>query len=217
MSDVAGLVEHLGWQRLSLMGLSMGGLASMNYASEHAERLDALVIVDVGPELNSGGVGRIVQFGRGPAELDTVEEFVQRAIEYNPHRKPEQLRYSLTHNLRQLPNGKWTWKYDRRLSRRPAESQVKESNEGAAITQRHHNFTDLWERIERITCPTLIVRGGDSDVFAEATGRKMVELLPDGRFVTVPDAGHTAAQDNPKDFLAAVRPFFDETRGAARP
>ena len=217
MSDVAGLVEHLGWPRLSLMGLSMGGLAAMNYASEHADRLDALVIVDVGPELNAGGVGRIVQFGRGPAELDTVEQFVEQAIAYNPHRKPEQLRYSLTHNLRQLPDGKWTWKYDRRLSRRPPETTVREAADESTPKARYHTFSDLWERLKRITCPTLVVRGGDSDVFAEATALKMIELLPDGRFVTVPDAGHTVAQDNPKDFLPAVRPFFDETRPAAHP
>jgi pimeloyl-ACP methyl ester carboxylesterase len=56
-----------------------------------------------------------------------------------------------------------------------------------------------------------VVRGGDSDVFAEATGLRMVELLPQGRFVTVPDAGHTVPQDNPAAFLAAVRPFLGTT------
>jgi pimeloyl-ACP methyl ester carboxylesterase len=209
MGDVARLVDHLGWQRLSLMGLSMGGLAAMNYAAEHSDRIERLVIVDVGPELNAGGVGRIVQFGRGPSELDSVEEFVQRAVEYNPHRKAEQLRYSLTHNLRRLPNGKWTWKHDQRLSRRPPETAQREAKAGGEPSGRYHNFTDLWERLRRIECPTLVVRGGDSDVFAEATGLRMVELLTQGRFVTVPDAGHTVPQDNPTGFLAAVRPFLE--------
>jgi pimeloyl-ACP methyl ester carboxylesterase len=200
-NDAANLVEQLGWQRLSLIGLSLGGLSSIQFAVRHTDILDRLVIVDVGPQLNSRGVGKIIEFGQGPAEFDSIDGFIERALEYNPLRKPEQLRYSLTHNLRRLPNGNYTWKYDRRVARRPPNVEELASQ----------YFAQVWERLRDISCPTLIVRGADSEVFPEETGHRMVELIPDCRFVTVPNAGHTVPQDNPRDFLAAVRPFLEAT------
>ncbi len=205
--DIAGVVRELGWDKCIVVGVSLGGLAALDYAAQHPEQTAALVVVDVGPELNTGGVGRIVDFGRGPAELDSIEDFIERAMEYNPRRKREQLRHSLTHNLRQLPNGKWTWKYDRRLTHRPRET---DDAGQAGVGARHTRFTEMWDTLGRIECPTLVVRGADSDVFAEETARKMVDLIPDSRFVTVPDAGHTVPQDNPIDFLAALQSFLSE-------
>lgn len=202
--DIDALLRHLGWERLVIMGVSLGGLATMNVAAEHPDRLDAAVIIDVGPELNAGGVGRIVDFGRGPAELDSIEEFVQRAIEYNPRRRPEQLRHSLTHNLRQLPSGKWTWKYDTRITRRPR------STGDGGETRSRNSFAEMWDALRLITCPALVVRGAGSDVFQESTARRMIELLPNGSFATVPAAGHTVPQDNPQGFLRAVDAFFAE-------
>lgn len=198
-SDAATLVEHLGWQRLRLIGLSLGGLSSIQFAVRRQDILDALVIVDVGPQLSAGGIERIIDFGQGPAEFDSIDGFIERAIAYNPRRKPEQLRYSLTHNLRRLPNGNYTWKYDRRVARRPPNVEELASE----------YFAQVWERLRDITCPTLVVRGANSDIFPEETGHRMVELIPDSRFVTVPDAGHTVPQDNPRAFLAALRPFLE--------
>lgn len=202
--DLEGLVKHLGWHRFTLMGLSLGGLAALHFAIQQSERLDALVVVDVGPELNPGGVGRIIDFGQAPAEHDSIEEFIERALAYNPRRRPEQLRYSITHNLRQLPNGKWTWKYDRRIRERRAHR--------AAERRSRTHFEEMWDVLGRIQCPTLVVRGDESDVFPEATAQRMTELIPNCRLVTVPDAGHTVPQDNPAGFLAAVHLFLDERK-----
>ena len=196
--DIAALVEHLGWARPIVMGLSLGGLSATRFAYEHPERVARLVIVDVGPQLAQGGVGRIMDFTAGPAELDSIDDFIQRAVEYNPRRKPEQLRYSLTHNLRLLPSGKYAWKYDRRIG---------QSRPGAKA-ERVPNFAEMWERLADIKCPTLVVRGEKSDVFAEETGRRMAEVIPDCRFVTVPNAGHTVPQDNARGFLEMVAPFL---------
>ena len=197
-NDIAALTEHLGWQWPIVMGLSLGGLSGTRFAYEHPEHVSRLVIIDVGPQLNISGVGRIMDFTAGPAELDSVDDFIQRAVEYNPRRKPEQLRYSLTHNLRLLPNGKYTWKYDRRIGQ----------GRFGPKDERVPSFEDMWARLEDIACPTLVVRGEKSDVFAEETGRRMAEVIPDCRFVTVPDAGHTVPQDNASAFLETVTPFL---------
>jgi hypothetical protein len=47
--------------------------------------------------------------------VDSPDAFLKRAVEFNPLRDPRILRRSLYYNLRQLPNGKWTWKHDTRL------------------------------------------------------------------------------------------------------
>jgi esterase len=198
-ADIGKIAAHLGWEKFVLIGMSLGGLGAMHFASEHSDQLDALVIVDVGPELNPSGVGKIVDFTGGAGEMDSIDDFIERAVKFNTKRTAEQLRYSLTHNLKQLPNGKWTWKYDRRVSPRGA-------HEVSAAAPTY--FQEMWESLKRIACPTLVVRGGDSNVFREETGRKMVDVLPNGRFVTVPDAGHSVAQDNPAGFLEVLRPFL---------
>jgi pimeloyl-ACP methyl ester carboxylesterase len=196
--DIAGLIDHLGWEKPIVMGLSLGGLSGARFAYDHPDMPKRLVIIDVGPQLNLTGVTRIMDFTGGPAEFDSIDEFIARAIDYNPRRNPDQMRYSLTHNLKQLPSGKYTWKYDRRIGR---------GREGKPV-DRVPSFEDMWEGLSRITCPTLVLRGAKSDIFAEETGLRMAETIPDCRFVTVPDAGHTVPQDNASEFLKAVTPFL---------
>src|SRR5438445_740639 len=66
----------------------------------------------------------------------------------------------------------------------------------------------LADGLQRIACPTLMVRGGESDVFHEKDGIRLAQRLPDGKFVTVPRAGHTLQGDNPKDLVAELRRFL---------
>jgi pimeloyl-ACP methyl ester carboxylesterase len=174
----------------------------MQFASEHGDAVEAFVIVDVGPELSPKGVGRLVDFGRSTNELDSLEAYIERSLKYNPRRTAQQLRYSLTHNLRMLPDGTYRWKYDRRIVRRPEG----DTPTGADADPNH--FQDMWGVLPKITCRTLIVRGAGSDVFPEETARRMIEVLPDARLVTVADASHTVPQDNPVGFLEVVRPFL---------
>jgi len=67
---------------------------------------------------------------------------------------------------------------------------------------------DLWESVRRIKCPTLIIRGGDSDVFSPAAAEKLSQAMPESRLVVVPNAGHSVAGDNPLGFEMAVREFL---------
>ena len=66
----------------------------------------------------------------------------------------------------------------------------------------------LADGLQRITCPTLVVRGGESDVFHEEDAERLAARLPHGRNVTVPRAGHTVQGDNPKDLVAELRRFL---------
>ena len=194
--DIDGFVQAVGLRDFNLIGHSMGGRNSYVWASRHPNTLRSLVIVDTGPEAVARGRNRIQNFRELPDELDTLEEFADRVQEYTG-RTREQTLGALKYSIRQRPDGKWSWKYDK-LLRTPG-------RQGPQWTPEQ-----LWDAVSRIDCPTLVVRGGDSDIFADETMLKMQEVIPTCATVTVPRAGHLVAGDNPVDFLVAVRKLLQQ-------
>jgi pimeloyl-ACP methyl ester carboxylesterase len=203
-ADLEGLIAHLGLDRFVLVGMSLGGAVAMNYAGHHPDKLTALVLVDVGPEMSGGGRERLRSFAAESQRLESVDAYVERAMAFNPRRKPELLRRSLLHNLRRDSDGMWAWKYDpRRMG--PAGSD----------TERHPDV--MWSAIERIDCPTLVVRGADSDLFLEQDAAKLVSRLRRPQFVQIAGAGHTVQGDQPGALTAALQDFLEESfSGQAR-
>ena len=191
--DLDAFVEQLKLESFALVGFSLGGRNAMWLTDRHSTKVRRLVIVDAGPERPSSGGSLARQFMSGPDLLGSVEEFVERAMRFNPRRSREALRESLLHNLRQLPDGRWTWKYDPVL-RRP--------------NRRTYPWGDLWPVLAKIACPTLIVRGDESPVFPPEQAARMVEVIPDSRMVAISAAGHTVMGDNPLEFEAKVKPFL---------
>ena len=195
VEDVRALVGALDLRNLGLIGMSLGGIVAVRYAGRYKD-LGALVVIDIGPTAQrSGGYRRIQDFVDG-VELDSIEDFVERSLNFNPKRDRELLRTSLLHNLRELPNGKWTWKYDRRHYMRPGQPK------------RLTMMNATWGKVPGIICPTLVVRGGDSDILSDEAGKQLAGTFPDGTYVEVPRAGHTVQGDNPADLVAAVRRFL---------
>jgi pimeloyl-ACP methyl ester carboxylesterase len=193
--DIEGFVEKLALQRPLIVGHSMGGFAAMGYAMRHAKTMAGLVLVDVGPELSMDGAKRIREFVSQDRVLDSVDEFVQKAMSFNPMRNPALLRRSLLHNLRQLPNGKWTWKHD------PNRMSPDFNKERIARAKQ------IFDEVHSISCPTLVLRGDRSDVFSDDNASKFAGALPNGKWIRVPNAGHTIQGDNPRGLLDALKPF----------
>ena len=194
--DVERVAKALELRDFVMFGMSLGGLISLAYAGQHAARLRLLVVVDVGPTVHPEGARKIRDFMLESGELDSVEDFVSRASHFNPRRDPELLKRSLMHNLRQVPNGKSTWKYDRRH---------REQRDHPAADRRRQ---ELWNDVAKITCPTLIVRGEKSDVFTTDDAIALSTALPNGRWVEVAGAGHTVQGDNPRGLLEKCEPFL---------
>ncbi len=199
-ADIAAVVAELGLKEFVLMGLSMGGRNAFTYAAHNTGDVRALVIVDAGPQNMRAGSEKIRNFVQQDDELDSVDDFVQRVLRYNPLRDPVQVRGSILHNLRQLPNGKWTWKYDRRL-RQPSARRFQQDPEMSGR---------LWGYLGSLTCPTLVVRGSRSDIVALDTANDMHEHIPNGRLATVENAGHLVMGDNPAGFESAVTEFLSD-------
>ena len=101
--DIAAVVNAIGLENFVLMGLSMGGRNSFTYAATHPEDIRALVVVDAGPQNMRSGSQNIRNFVQLEDELDSVDDFVERVLRFNPRRDPVQVRGSILHNLKQLP------------------------------------------------------------------------------------------------------------------
>jgi pimeloyl-ACP methyl ester carboxylesterase len=195
VGDVEGFIEKLGLANPVLVGQSMGGLNSIAYAIRHSAKMKGLVVVDVGPEINSAGTQRIREFSSTP-ELESLEAFLERAVKFNPIRDPRVLRRSLFYNLRQLPTGKWSLKHDQR--------RASDDSWRIAAEQRERILSD----VAKINCPTLIVRGGKSDVLTDEAAERFAHMLPHARWVRVENAGHNVQGDNPRGLLDAMNPFL---------
>jgi pimeloyl-ACP methyl ester carboxylesterase len=194
--DVAGFVDAIGLERFELLGLSMGGRVGIAYAGAHAARIERLCIVDIGPDIHPPGMERIRRMmAVSPERIGSEEEVVELARRANPRAPEAGLRERVRHAVRHLPDGGLEWKYDKALR-----DMMRHGGRRETI--------DLWEPLRRITAPTLLVRGADSDVLSTEVAKRMIEALPDGRLVEIPGAGHPVPMDQPEAFARAVRAFL---------
>ena len=176
----------------------MGGRNSFTYAANNPEKVKALIIVDAGPENVRAGTQNIRRFVEQDDELDSIDAFVDRVVSYNPRRDPIQIRGSIVNNLRELPNGKWTWKYDKILRSPGRMGRAQDPD----MTKR------LWGYVESLNCPTLVVRGDRSDIIATDTADEMQKRIPNGKLAIIENAGHLVMGDNPSGFEKAVTKFI---------
>ena len=199
VNDVAAFTEALGLDSFFLIGMSMGGMNSMMFTSQHIERVRSLVVVDIGPRIERAGSNHIRDFMSGNREFNDLDEAAAIIHKFNPRRPLEAVRnFTCVYNLKQLPSGKWTWKYD---------SYFASSHRGADPKAMHDM---LAAAAQKISCPTMLVRGGQSDVLSLEGAREFQRLIPGSAFALVEGAGHSVMGDNPAGFEAAVRGFYVE-------
>jgi pimeloyl-ACP methyl ester carboxylesterase len=199
VSDVAAFTKELGLNRFLLTGMSMGGANSLSFTANYPERVEALVVVDVGPRVEKEGVQHIRDFMTNYREFNDLDEAAAVIHRFNPRRPLEVIRkFTCVYNLKQLPNGKWTWKYDTYFS---------EGHRRINVKQMHD---ELAADVKKIQCPTLVVKGGESDVFSLDGARELQQAIPGSEFSLVPKAGHSVMGDNPPGFEMAVRTFYQK-------
>ncbi|MBN8927376.1 MAG: hypothetical protein BGO51_18455 [Rhodospirillales bacterium 69-11] len=194
--DAEAFITTIGLQRPVLIGHSMGGRNAMLLAHRASALLRGLVIVDVGPELSDKGRQAIAGFVRANQEFDDLEHFVQSVRQYDPYRPREHIERTVKYNMLQRADGKFVSKCDatpRRLG----------LTHGRSL-QDNLTLDDL----RALDCPTLLVRGANSNILEPDAAERFAAALPNGRLVTVPEAGHNVHGQNTKGFLAALTPFL---------
>lgn len=203
-NDLVCVFDALGIERLVLVGHSLGGRVSMRFAGSHPERLAGLVIVDTGPEHDTRGSTRIsLDIRQGSHSFESVQEYERVLTRQYPVTPPVTLARLAREWLRQRDDGRYELKLDPDLMKGRAsgtsEERRKRAEEDAKL---------LWQALEKLPCPTLVVRGAASDILDPDVADRMVdEALPNGKLAVIPRAGHSVMLDNPQEFERALCDF----------
>ena len=197
-ADCINLMNHLGWNRIVLMGHSMGGRNATWCAAENLDRVAALILVDYSPENAPAGSNRVANtVANVPDQFDSVDEALAYFVADTeiPADSPIRRRYAAY--LRQVTGG-YTIKRDPFHRERFRKVLAGQGGAGGP---------DMWDALARIKCPTLVVRGTHSDMFARETAERVRSTLTNLTLVEV-ESGHDVAGDNPDALVAEIDRFL---------
>ncbi|MSR15035.1 MAG: alpha/beta hydrolase [Gammaproteobacteria bacterium] len=195
VEDLRCVIRALGDKRPVLVGASMGGGTSLVAVGEDRVDATALVLVDIAPQIEPEGVQKIQAFmGLKPEGFDSLEEVAIAIGSYQPHRKPPKDLAGLAKNVRLAENGKYRWHWDPRFMTLRREMDKRAQRLEACA--------------RNLNLPTLLVRGGLSDVLSEDGARAFQVLCPHTEYVNITGAGHMVAGDRNDIFGAAVIEFL---------
>ncbi len=196
--DLAALLHSLE-QPAVLVGASLGGLAALMVAGELAPQCcRALVMVDIAVRPEAPGVDRVLAFMAAHDHgFASIAEAAEAVAAYLPHRPGRSAGSGLARNLRLRQDGRYYWHWDPRF-----------------LDAARAHPPEMWEaRLRRAAVqleqPTLLVRGGMSDVLSDAGVEDFLQLVPHARYASVGDAAHMVAGDRNDAFTAEVLSFLD--------
>jgi pimeloyl-ACP methyl ester carboxylesterase len=192
-NDMATVVQQLDLRSVVIVGHSFGGAVGALVAAHMPDRVQALVMVD-STLLPSGRPSVRSRASSLPLSFASFEEFAHHAARLAHRPTTARVPASLYWNARELPDGRWTWKYD------PA---VRETVLGPL------DFEDVWSALRAYPGPVLYVRASDHSHLIDAAAERL-HGLSNVRLRVVSDAGHNVMTDNPRDFTRAVHEFVAE-------
>ncbi len=202
--DAVELLDHLGLERVTLIGTSRGGLIAMALSVTHPGRLNGVVLNDIGPEVAPIGIERIMDYvGKEPpfADLDAAAVALKTGHDDGFPGVPlsrwrEQAEFMWTNK----PGGGVGLRYDARLR----DALIGQAGVGEA--------PDLWQLFDGLKdLPLAAIRGANSDLFAAETLEKMQARHPSLIAATVPDRGHVPFLDE-REALEAIRALLEHTK-----
>jgi pimeloyl-ACP methyl ester carboxylesterase len=198
--DILALLDHLRWTKAILIGHSMGGRFCAWCAAEHPQRVAGLILVDWSPDTAPGGSKRVAQtVAATPENFAAVEDAMQYfgADPHSPQGASRRARFEAY--LRPAAGGL-------AIKRDPHfRNQFRRQLETG---ERPKLGVDMWAALSKLACPTLVIRGTRTDMFARETVAKVKEANPRLALVEI-DAGHNVAGENLEAFLREARAFLD--------
>ena len=183
VADMVTLLARLDAQTVHWVGTSMGGLIGMGLASLPQSPIQRLVLNDVGPTLQTDAIARIGSYLGLPMRWGSVEEAADYMLSiskgFGPHTREQWL--ALTRPMLKPDGAGWKPHYDPAIAV-PFKAITPEL---AAAGQ-----TALWRSYDAITCPTLLLRGADSDLLTRDTAQDMTRRGPKARLHEFAGVGH---------------------------
>jgi pimeloyl-ACP methyl ester carboxylesterase len=189
LQDLEKLIEALALTRFVAFGTSLGGILTMLLSATGHDRLAGALLNDVGPKLEATGLERIRGYvGRG-ASWPTWMHAAKALAEGNRAHFPEWTIHEWLGYAKRLcrlsPQGRIVFDYDLKIA------------EPFRLPGNEEGF-DMWPAFEGLRdVPTLLVRGGLSDLLSAETAAAMARRVPTLATATVPDVGHAPTLDEP--------------------
>ncbi len=190
--DIAEVIALHAASAKVVVGMSLGGLTSLALAGHAPHLVQELVLVDITPGVNGDKAKAILDFVNGPQAFASFDDLLKRTIEHNPTRTIESLRRGILHNAKQLDDGSWQWRYDRRSHIR---SENTEPISGDALGK-------LWDLIGALNCPLTLLRGGTSPVVDDADVAELKRRQGRADVLVIDGAGHSIQGDKPRELAA---------------
>ena len=190
--DIAEVIALHAASAKMVVGMSLGGLTSLALAGHAPHLVQELVLVDITPGVNGDKAKAILDFVNGPQVFASFDDLLKRTIEHNPTRTIESLRRGILHNAKQLDDGSWQWRYDRRSHIR---SENTEPISGDALGK-------LWDLIGALNCPLTLLRGGTSPVVDDADVAELKRRQGRADVLVIDGAGHSIQGDKPRELAA---------------
>ena len=197
VEDLAAFADAVEARRFVLAGLSMGGWHSLLYTANNQDRVERIIIVDISPEPNPKALAERANRPPTPMDFSSLDAAIQWVRQGNPWVADARLRQDAADKLRQRDDGRWTWKADPALFN----VALPDMTDPGLIGR-------YWNAVESITCPILEVRGTESNLVADETVRRMIEVGKQFSSVDVAGAGHVVTVDNPREFIEVTRSFL---------
>jgi len=193
VADLVQVMDALEWKDMTLCGHSMGGHNAMAFAAWHPDRVRRLVVVDSRPTIPPDRLERMHRRGhRGPRRHETLETALAsfRLLPPDTAADPAFLRHLAQAGIVER-DGRFLYRFDPATSgnRRPA---------------------DVWALLDRITAPTLLVRGEHSPVLTRPTVQEMASRIPQARWEEIAGAYHHLVLDRPAAFTVVLENFLRE-------
>jgi pimeloyl-ACP methyl ester carboxylesterase len=197
--DLRGFVEEMDFEAFDLVAHSIGSRVAMSYARDHSHRIKHLVLADMGPQMadaGARGIRRTTGESRKAPGFATETEALEHFAALYPGQSREFLMRQVGASLvLDEPRGNLVFRFD------PA---IHEATGRGAIAE----IPYLWESLEHIKCPTLVIRAEKSKVLSREIAEQMIDRLPNGRFIEIPESGHQVPLHQPSAFADAVQSFL---------
>ncbi len=196
VADITALVEWLGLRRLLLAGHSMGGRNALLYTACHPERVARLVVVDSRPgpdRASSRALEAMVD--ALPHSVPSLKDAVGAVRSHFPRLSPAMARHLARYRWKKLANGVLVPHHD------PALEEA--ARRGGFAPE------DLTPLLGQIACPTLVVRGKESDILSRRGAQLLARSVSGARLVEIAGAGHLVPWEQPEAFHRALASFVE--------
>ncbi len=199
--DLLAVLDARGLERVHLIGHSLGARTCMLFTHLQPERVQRLVLVDMGAGLPRRTAGK--DFSRmtetpPPQDFESYGQATDYLAAILARAPREMIDESVVHGMRELENGRHTWKYDPALG-------------GAPQPRPGVREWDLWEAVRTIACPTLLLHGEHSQVVTAEIAARTAAEMADCRTQEVATAGHALFTEQPALFAESVGSFLRES------